>query len=310
VSALLRVCCAGAPRDLGLDEGEAARIRIRAGLLERPFGALRELLPGSRARRALRDLERFFPHHAERLQGLSLGARVPEAALVPGLAALLAGDAGLAAAVSRERAPRGALVARSLVGPPAGVVLRESRPDNDYRSLELAPAGSPAAWIGVNEHGLAASATALPADGALLEGCAAPAQLLVQDVLQRFDAVDKAVEWALRRPAGGHASLLLADAAGGLAAVEIEGRRRRVLGAGEPLLVGFAAPVRVAALEKALAELPRLDADVLARLLRESEGAQAPLVAVADPVGRRLGIAGVAPDALVWHALDVRSAKP
>jgi len=301
VSELLRVRCTGAPRDLGLDQGAAARAAIRAGLRAAPASLLRELLPGSRARRALRDLERFFPHHAERMQGLSLGARVPEGALAPGLAALLAGDAGLAAAVSSERAAPGALVARSLAVAPAGVVLRESHPDNDYRSLELAPEGSPAAWIGVNEHGLAGTATALPAPDALLDGCAAPAQLLVQDVLQRFDTVDKAVEWALRRPAGGRASLLLADASGRVAAVRIEGRKRRIAGVGDAFLTGLGPPAAVAALEKGGAEARRFDAIALARLLDEASAAPR-LVAVADPLGRRLGLSrgGVA---IEWHEL-------
>ena len=230
------------------------------------------------------------------MQGISLGARVPEAALAAELAALLAGDAGLAVAAA-------GLVGRSLAAAPASLVLRASAPDNDYRSLELAPAGSAAAWIGVNEHGLAATATALPAADASLAGCAAPALLLVQDVLQRFDSVEKAADWALRRPSGGHASLLLADASGAVGAVEIDGRTRRVLGAGEPARVGLGPAPAVAALEKALAEARALDADALARLL--AEPAAAPLVAVADPAGRRLGIAHAGAP-LEWHPVEPR----
>jgi len=290
------VRCAGAPRDLGLDQGQALRERVRASLR---FS--RELLPGSRSARAWRDLESYFPHHAERMLGLSLGARVPTRALAVRLAELLAGDGGLAAAVSGERGP-GALVARSF-GPGAGadLVVRHSRPDNDYATLELAPAWSPAAAIGVNEHGLAATATALPASDALLGGCAAPAALLVQDVLQRFDAVEKAVEWALRRPAGGLVSLLLADASGRTAAVSIEGRKRQRVGEGEAFLTGLGPPAAVAALEKGGREVRALDADSLARLLGEASATPA-LVAIADPVGRRLGIARG--DALLhWHEI-------
>jgi hypothetical protein len=295
------VRCAGAPRDLGLDQGEAARAAIRAasptGLADR----LRALLSGGPARRAARDLERFFPHHAERMKGLSLGARVPANVLLERLGALVAGDGGLAAAVSSARAP-GALVARSLVGAADALVIRESAPDNDYRSLELASAGSPAAWIGVNEHGLAATATALPAPDASLVGCAAPAQLLVQDVLQRFDTAEKAADWALRRPAGGCASLLLADASGRTARVSIEGRKRRVLGAGEAFLTGFGPAAAVAALEKAGVEAGSFAPDSLARLLGEASARPA-LVAVADPARRRLGVArGVEP--LEWHELE------
>jgi hypothetical protein len=287
VSALALVRCAGAPRDLGLDQGAAVRSAIGAALAGRRADG------GAVVQRAWRDLGRFFPHHAERMQGISLGARVPEAALAAELAALLVGDAGLAVAA-------GGLVGRSVTASAASLVLRASAPDNDYRSLELAPAGSPAAWIGVNEHGLAATATALPAADTSLAGCAAPAMLLVQDVLQRFDSVDKAADWALRRPSGGHASLLLADASGRTSAVEIDGRTRRILGAGEDALVGFGPAPAVAALEKTLAEARALDADSLVRLLAETSHAS--LVAVADPAGRRLGIAP-AGASLVWHSL-------
>jgi hypothetical protein len=281
VSALAFVRCAGAPRDLGLDQGAAGRSAMRS-----PGGAL--------AKQVARDLERFFPHHAERLQGIALGARVPEPALAAELAALLGGDPGLALAA-------GGFVARSIAAPPATLVLRASAPDNDYRSLELASAWSAAAWIGVNEHGLAATATALPAGEASLDGCAAPAQLLVQDVLQRFDTAEKAADWALRRPAGGHASLLVADASGARLAVEIEGRSRRLLEAVPGPLLGLGPAAGVAALEKALAEARAFDAEALARVLTE---ASAPaLVAVTDPVGRRLGIA-LGGDALAWHEVE------
>jgi hypothetical protein len=307
VSAPAFVRCAGAPRDLGLDQGAALRAAVQGAALRAAVqgaalhAAARRALHGRRAGRAAqriaRDIERFFPHHAERTQGISLGARVPAAALAGELAALLAGDAGLAAAA-------GGLVARSIPVPAGSLVLRESLPDNDYRSLELASAWSAAAWIGVNEHGLAASATALPATEASLAGCAAPAQLLVQDVLQRFDSVEKALDWALRRPAGGHASLLVADASGSSGAVEVDGRLRRTLGAGEPVRIGLGPEPAAAALAKALAEARAVDAERLARALAEATGG-APLVAVADPAGRRLGLARPGA-ALAWHALAPR----
>jgi hypothetical protein len=286
VSALALVRCAGAPRDLGLDQGGVAR-----GVPRGHGDAL--------ARRVARDLERFFPHHAERMQGIALGARVPEAALAAELAALLHGNPGLAAAA-------GGCVARSLEAPVASLVLRASAPDNDYRSLELATAWSAAAWIGVNEHGLAATATALPAGEPSLDGCAAPAQLLVQDVLQRFDTAEKAADWALRRPAGGHASLLLADATGARAAVEIDGRARKLLDAGARV-VGLGPVAGVAALEKALAEARAVDANALARLLAEVSAPA--LVAVADSAGRRLGVA-LGGAALVWHEVQPNRPPP
>jgi hypothetical protein len=286
VSALPFVRCEGAPRDLGFDQG-----------LSLARGALHPGRRGALSRRVARDLERFFPHHAERTQGISLGARAAEAALAAELAALLSGDPGLAVAA-------GGLVARSVAAPAASLVVRASAPDNDYRSVELASAWSAAAWIGVNEHGLAATATARPAGERSLDGCAAPAQLLVQDVLQRFDTAEKAADWALRRPAGGHASLLVADASGVSAAVEIEGRARRLRDAGAGALLGIGPAAGVAALEKALTEARAIDAEALARLLAE---ASAPtLVAVADPVGRRLGVA-LGGASLAWHEIERRS---
>ena len=285
MSELRRVACAGAPRDLGLDQGRAARAAIRAAA------------PTALARRVARDLARFFPHHAERLQGLSLGAHASESELFAPLADLLAGDGGLAAAVSGAS---GALLARSLADAPHALVLRASAPDNDYRSLELAPATSPAAWIGVNEHGLAATATALPAPEGSLEGCAAPAQLLVQDVLQRFDSAEKAADWTLCRPAGGHASLLLADATGQVAGVEIEGRRRSRFGSDASPCLGLGPPAATAALAKALAAAARLEGEAFARILREASPPPH-VVAVVDPAGRRLGVAFG--DTLEWHEL-------
>jgi len=296
MSAPRAVHCAGAPRDLGLDQGEALRAHVRQSLSAAArgpalVGELREWLPWSRSARAWRDVQAYFPHHAERTLGLSLGARVPTRALAARLGGLLAGDGGLAVGLSGERAGA-ALLARSF-GPgvdPDTWAVRYSAPDNDYRSVELAPVWSAAAALGVNEHGLAATATAVPSADPLLRGCAAPAVLLVQDVLQRFDTVDKAVEWALRRPAGGSASLLLADASGRLAGVAIEGRKRRLLDANGAVLAGFGPAASLASLEKVLAEAGALDAASVARLLAEAS-ARPRLVVVADPAGRRLGVA-------------------
>lgn len=297
------VRCAGAPRDLGFDQGAALGEYVRAALRSASgsgLARLREWLPGSRSARAWRDLQAYFPHHAERSLGLAVGARVPTRALVSRLAELLADDGGLAVGVSGERAER-TLLARSL-GSGFGadeLIVRHSTPDNDYRTVELVPVWSVAAAIGVNEHGLAATATALPAADALLRGCAAPAALLVQDVLQRFDGVDKAVEWALRRPAGGRLSLLLADASGRSAGVAIQGRERAL--EGEPFRTGFGPAAALAALEKSLGDAGVLDAPALARLLGEAS-AQPRLIAIADPVGRRLGVARGDAE-LDWHAV-------
>jgi hypothetical protein len=289
------VRCAGAPRDLGLDQGQACGARVREQLREQTPLATRlaAWLPGGRSRRIWRDVECYFPHQAERTLGLSSGVRVPARTLMAPLARLLEGDgAGLGVGVAGEGR---ALLVRSCRAPGAWLV-RHSAPDNDYRSVELTQAWSVAATIGVNEHGLAAMVTALPRTTAALEGCAAPAALLVQDVLQRFDSVDKAMEWALRRPAGGEASVLFADSTGALGGVHVEGRTRRVLEPEEGLLFGLAPPAQRMSLEKAAAGVLRLDGEGLARSLASMGPAT---VAVADPAGRRLGV--VHPSGVIWH---------
>jgi hypothetical protein len=208
------------------------------------------------------------------------------------LATLLDGDGGVGLGVAGEGL---ALLGRSCAAPETWAV-RHSAPDNDYRSVELSAVWSVAATVGVNEHGLAAMVSALPPAPAAVEGCAAPAALLVQDVLQRFDSVDKAIEWVLRRPAGGEASLLFADATGALGGVRVEGRSRRALEPEGGLLFALAAPDQRLSLEKAAAGVLRLDAEELAKSLASTGSAT---VAVVDPPGRRLGVAHSA--GVTWH---------
>lgn len=228
MSQLLRLSCRGAPRDLGLDQGRARRDEIRRALAASQGGALARLAfalaPPAAARAAERDTFRFFPHMAERRAGLARGAGVSARSLAPLEAAPEpSGDHALRIV----QTPGGPCVARALVASPL-VALRESAPDADYRSLELAEATRIAPWIGVNERGLAvgAAAIAAPARAAAGEECAAPATLLAQDCLQRFDCVETAIEWILRRPAGGRAQIALADAGGAFALLEIDGASR------------------------------------------------------------------------------------
>jgi hypothetical protein len=95
------VRCAGAPRDLGLDQGRAGRDEIRADARADGFAAAVDLRSrwcalrreASPARAAFaRDLARHFPHLAERIAGLAAGAGVAPAALLEALATEL--DAG------------------------------------------------------------------------------------------------------------------------------------------------------------------------------------------------------------------------
>jgi hypothetical protein len=218
-----RVACRGAPRDLGLDQGRAFGAEIGRLVAAQAGGALARLRAALRPPAALRaierDTQRFFPHMAERTLGLALGARVSPRALAQ-LSAQP--ERAPADALRIVRGARGPCVARA-IPPEALSVLRESAPDSDYRSLELVGVAQLAPFVGVNEHGLAVGAVLAGAGGE----CAAPASLLAQDCLQRFDRVEKALEWLERRPAGGSARFALADATGAAALFEIEAAMRK-----------------------------------------------------------------------------------
>jgi hypothetical protein len=237
VPALAVIACAGAPRDLGLDQGRACRDAIRADLraqrLVERDGWRRTLLGERRCdRRFARDLERHFPHLDERVAGLAAGVAVARDAAAALMAAELCGDLGGSAHVARTEP---VLVLRfAMPLPPTGLVARTVRPDGGYPNLCVTRPGLVAALAGVNEPGLAGVAVLrAPARGD--ERCAAPGLLLLEQCIERLDRVDKALEWCERRPGGGAALLVFADATGARGAIEIDAeRRRRVAVPGEP----------------------------------------------------------------------------
>lgn len=269
--------CEGAPRDLGLDQGVALRAEVRRAVATLPWRARIEAALGGAladpvSARVDRDLRRHFPHMAERLDGLARGAGARSGELSALLArelhaAVAAGPAAspglLAALAAQDGGP--AVLGRTL--PEAGVVTRHSAPDHDFASRELALSWLVPALGGRNEQGLCVVGASRPSEGDFDGGCAAPAVLLVQDCLQRFDSTDKAIEWCEGRPAGGRASLLVADAAGDVAEVEIDGDDRRVRRPSDGVLVVSRTPAEGEALEKALREARGGAADALREAL-------------------------------------------
>lgn len=258
------VDCHGAPRDLGLDQGRALRERIQSEVATLPWRARIEAALGggladSLTARVDRDLRRHFPHMAERLDGLSRGAGTRSGEL----SALLAREL-YAAASPGPGASRGLLVAwapeagvPALVGrtiPESAEAVRHSAPDHDYSSDE-----SIVPWLvpplgGRNEQGLCVVGASSPVETVAEAGCAAPALLLVQDCLQRFDSTDKAIEWCQGRPAGGNATLLIADASGDVAEIQIESDDRRVQRPSDGLLVLARSPAEGESLRKTVLE--------------------------------------------------------
>ena len=240
------VHCKGAPRDLGLDQGRAFAARIQAEAeAVRSAGPLSRLLferSSSRAAQIRRDTLRYFPHMAERAMGLARGGGVGEVALAALLGRAFEPGEGAILALGPSLAGDAAVIVRILEGAEREATLRHSAPDTDFSSVELALPWRVPALCGVNEHGLAVASVAT--GGATPGGHAAPAVLLTQDVLQRFDTVEKAVEWLERRPAGGSASFVLADRSGALAAVDIAGDDRSVRGPANGVLTAGTAADR------------------------------------------------------------------
>jgi len=291
--------CEGAPRDLGLDQGEACAEALRT---------LSDSLLGPPApRRLLRDLQRPFPQLAERLEGVGRGARLPVRVLLRALArelgAASSGEhpATCAAALwglGPARTGWGATLAWS-ARPTAGPWrVRQSRPENGLPSLEIVAPWLPGGVAGVNAAGLAIACTTLEVPVAP-QPFAAPAFLLVQECLQRFESVEGAEEWCTHRPAGGCATILLADAAGELLGVQVTDPERARLRPEDGILVSSETPVHRAEMAAKAMATPGHDRSArLALLLQQLCPPDAPTPAagsngvavVLDPGERQLWV--------------------
>jgi hypothetical protein len=267
--------CEGAPRALGLDQGRPCASAIRAwlearGLRSKPraFPALRRLTAGPALGAGVgREVVRHYPHTVERMSGIARAARVPLESLMEDVVASAYGGghplATPAVAVATgfgSADPDEAHIARGFAG---GLpwLLRRSRPEVGFASVEVTLPWLAGAVAGVNEAGVAA-AVATPLAAPRERGLtAAPAWLLVQECLQRFDGLDASLEWCLRRPSAGAFSLLLAGADGEVAAVDVtdEGTRLRQRGAQSAVAGGT--PAVAASLRKRIAAGENSSAD-------------------------------------------------
>jgi hypothetical protein len=124
---------AGAPRDLGFDQGRALRGILREAFERSPLRERWPLPLGAAHARLARDLKRHFPHLAESLAGLAAGAGLPERWLVRRLADELAAPCNARAVACAAAA--GALLEVDCAGP---WVARRSRPEGGFACLELA----------------------------------------------------------------------------------------------------------------------------------------------------------------------------
>jgi hypothetical protein len=247
-----------------------------------------------------RDLRRHFPQLAERLEGVARGAHVSTRILFGALARELGSvwqgePPATGAAALWAFAPRwtagGATIAWAARSAETRWRVRQSRPENGLVSLEVVAPWFPGGVAGVNAAGLAVACSTL--DAPLASGsCAAPAFLLVQECLQRFEGVEGAEEWCLNRPAGGHATILLVDAQGALAGVQVAGAERERLFAQDGILAspnGFVHRAQSAAKWMAT---PGLDRSARLALLLEHARAEEPVLpaAMAEPRGAAVAL--------------------
>jgi hypothetical protein len=290
--------CKGAPRDLGLDQGTVCRDAVREWIDEiglrrssRWLPTVRRLTSGGALGAGIgREVLRHYPHLGERMSGIARAAGVSLDSLAEVLAraSYRSGfdplvSAGLgAAAQSRSGA---VLLGRSFrAGAPW--ILRRSRPEIGFASVEVSLPWLASGIAGVNEQGIAVAAALIDVRLRVrgLEG--PPALLLVQECLQRFDSLDGALDWCLKRPAAGSLSLLLADSRGDAASVEFSGGERQLVLADS--VVGGGPEIASAALRKQLANGASLGAELLDSALAGCGEDADPLQVWLDPAARTL----------------------
>jgi len=248
----IRVTCCGEPRDLGCQQGAALQTQILAlrqalAQLEPfrlrqppwlPYPAYRWLAEHKAAKHLARALPNNDPAMMARLEGIAAGAQVSRGpiclfnALEPLLSSvggcITSGHACSAVAVCGNRSATGEpVIARNfdylpLVQP--GYVVRDTRPARGLRSLEFTIAPLVGAVDGLNEAGLG-----IVYDYAFaLDQPPAPApsvSMVISGALARCRAVADAADYIAGRPRWGAALLMLADAAGDIASLELSNTR-------------------------------------------------------------------------------------
>ena len=302
--------CAGHPRNMGLDQGRGCRagVRERVGRSGRVgersrIASLRPFASGAvLGSGAGREIVRHFPHLTERIDGLARSAGVPLDSLMElhvsaqdgkrGEEPVTSDAASLLAVGMAEL--EGVILQRSLpaVEPPeSGWIVRRSRPEVGFDSLEVTLPWLVSAVTGVNETGLCASLVGRAGvDGAPAGArVVPPSLLLVQECLQRFRDVEASLDWCLSRPVSGPATLLLADEKAQIAAVEIGEDERRVLRPEDGLLLAGASQRRLDALREQVLRDRVVHPELLAAAGRPApDSGPAPFACVRIDPSRRL----------------------
>ncbi len=262
---LVEAVCTGTSSDMGMAQGLALRDRIHAArsLLYQlesfrlrqpwwlPYPVYRWLAGRKAARMLGRPLARLFPETSLRLEGIAAGAGVgletiylynamePLLSSVGGCTAC-PGACSAVAVRGRRSATGEPVLARNfdyipLVKPL--YTLRESRPLDGFRSIDFTLAPLVGAVDGLNGAGLAITYDyAFTND--IPSGPAATISIIISEALERCATVREAAAWITNRPRWGAGLLMLADASGDIASLEISATRHclRRPAAGEDVL--------------------------------------------------------------------------
>ena len=252
----VEVICRGSHREMGLAQGIALREKILAAIhacssqdsfrLDQPWwlpDALFMWLAELKAGRALaRPLERDFPELNERLAGMALGAgiglrtvylinaiepfmsSVRDRSVVPSVAACSA-----IAVRGRRSATGEPIITRNFDYLPfvqPYFTLRENRPSGRFRSLDFTVATMAGTVDGINERGLCITCNyAYTAD---VGQPTAPVSTVITEALEHCGTVAEAAAWIARRPRWGGGILMLADATGDIASLELSNTRSQL----------------------------------------------------------------------------------
>ena len=252
----VEVVCEGGPREMGVAQGAGLRERIHAARRQlaemeafrlaqpwwMPYRMFRRVAEW-RAGRFLRGaLARHAPHAARRLAGIAEGAAVaPDSlCLFNALEALMA-SVGDTTAVSPGFGCSAVAVraARSATGEPILAhnfdyiplvqpfyILRRSRPEGGLASLDFTAAPLCGTVDGVNERGLCIAYNyAYTTDG---PAAAPPISMSIAEALGQCATVGQAAERIAARPRPSGGILMLADAEGDVASLELTAARHHL----------------------------------------------------------------------------------
>jgi predicted choloylglycine hydrolase len=243
--------CTGTPFEMGVAQGEALRERIQRGRRELnqlevfrnerpwwlPYKAFLRFAEHKVSMMVAPGVSRKYPEMHERLKGIAQGAQVSLRTLY-----LLNGFESLMASVEGRFYIQAALGGCSAVavrgskaadGQPAiarnfdylHVVVpfytfRESRPKNGLRALEFTTAPTAGTIDGMNEAGLCITYNyALSLDRPAKHS--GLISMAISEALAKFKVVSEAAEWIASRPRWGGGLLMLVDATGDIASLEL-----------------------------------------------------------------------------------------